>query len=264
MKATPGRWEGPVTSGFGLHLVFVRERVEGRMPTLADVRPLVEREFTNARRTRELASMYERMLQRYRVTVEKRAGEPQTAGAATEPARGGRAVRGVKPVAVAALVLATLGAGASIAVAHESRPGFLELRETGPETYSFLWKKPSGGEIEIYIAPILPKECRLATAGPAAAHARRAHRARHAHVRRRHRRQGHRDRRARIHDYRRHRQAASRRRPAREPRAQAHQPDGHARRTDHGLGACVGLRPPGHRAHPARRRPPALRPRPAA
>ena len=52
-----------------------------------------------------------------------------------------------------------------MARAHETRPGFLEMRETGPGTYSFLWKKPSGGEIEIYIAPILPKECRLATAG---------------------------------------------------------------------------------------------------
>ncbi|MDH4063005.1 MAG: HupE/UreJ family protein [Acidobacteriota bacterium] len=49
--------------------------------------------------------------------------------------------------------------------AHEARPGFLELRETGEGTYSFLWKKPSGGEIEIYIAPIMPTECRLATAG---------------------------------------------------------------------------------------------------
>jgi len=53
----------------------------------------------------------------------------------------------------------------NVAFAHEARPGFLELRETGKGTYSFLWKKPSGGEIEIYIAPIMPKECRLATAG---------------------------------------------------------------------------------------------------
>jgi hydrogenase/urease accessory protein HupE len=55
--------------------------------------------------------------------------------------------------------------GARAASAHEVRPGFLELRQTGPETYSFLWKKPSGGEIEIYIAPIVPRECRLATSG---------------------------------------------------------------------------------------------------
>ena len=49
--------------------------------------------------------------------------------------------------------------------AHELRPGFLELRETSPGTYSFLWKKPSGGEIEIYIAPIVPKECRFTASG---------------------------------------------------------------------------------------------------
>jgi PPIC-type PPIASE domain len=89
MKVTPGRWEGPLTSGFGLHLVFVRERSQGHMPTLAEARPLVEREFLSARRTRELAAMYERMLERYRVTMEKRPGEPQTPGAVAEHARGG-------------------------------------------------------------------------------------------------------------------------------------------------------------------------------
>ncbi|MEJ2472111.1 MAG: HupE/UreJ family protein [Desulfuromonadales bacterium] len=51
------------------------------------------------------------------------------------------------------------------AAAHEVRPGFLELRETGESTYSFLWKRPSGGEVEIYIAPIIPQECRLDTPG---------------------------------------------------------------------------------------------------
>jgi len=54
-------------------------------------------------------------------------------------------------------------AGAATSLAHEARPGFLELRETGPETYSVLWKKPAGGEVEIQIAPVFPRECRLAT-----------------------------------------------------------------------------------------------------
>jgi hydrogenase/urease accessory protein HupE len=63
---------------------------------------------------------------------------------------------------IAVLVLITL---ARLAAAHEMRPGFLELRETGAGTYNFLWKKPSGGEVEIYIAPIIPDECRLATPG---------------------------------------------------------------------------------------------------
>jgi hydrogenase/urease accessory protein HupE len=63
------------------------------------------------------------------------------------------------------LVAVCILIGTPAAFAHEVRPGFLELRETGPETYSFLWKKPSGGEIEIQIAPVIPEGCRLTTAG---------------------------------------------------------------------------------------------------
>jgi hydrogenase/urease accessory protein HupE len=58
-----------------------------------------------------------------------------------------------------AAVLA-LGA-ATLASAHEVRPGFVELTQTSPEHYSFLWKKPSGGEVELQIAPVLPPQCRL-------------------------------------------------------------------------------------------------------
>jgi len=62
------------------------------------------------------------------------------------------------------LLLAGLALGAeSAAVAHELRPGYLELREVDPSTYSFLWKRPSGGEVEIQIAPAIPEGCRLAT-----------------------------------------------------------------------------------------------------
>lgn len=63
----------------------------------------------------------------------------------------------------AILVAGALVLGASDARAHEARPGFLELRETGKETYSFLWKKPTGGEVEIQIAPKVPEGCRLTT-----------------------------------------------------------------------------------------------------
>jgi len=60
--------------------------------------------------------------------------------------------------------LAILAAAAS-ARAHESRPGFLELREDAQGDFSLLWKKPAGGETEIRIAPILPGECRFAAPG---------------------------------------------------------------------------------------------------
>jgi hydrogenase/urease accessory protein HupE len=67
--------------------------------------------------------------------------------------------RGWALLATAVVALACVAA----ADAHEARPGFLELRETGPETYSFLWKKPTGGEVEIQIAPVIPEACRLTT-----------------------------------------------------------------------------------------------------
>ena len=81
LRLEPGRWAGPIRSGYGFHLVLVRERVEGRSPALADIRPIVEREFLSARRTRQLNAMYERLLDRYRVVVEPRAVAPQAADA---------------------------------------------------------------------------------------------------------------------------------------------------------------------------------------
>ncbi|MGA8032751.1 MAG: HupE/UreJ family protein [Casimicrobiaceae bacterium] len=63
-------------------------------------------------------------------------------------------------VSLAMSLMMTWGGAVS---AHEARPGFLELIEIAPETYSFLWKKPTGGEIEIQIEPVIPKACRLET-----------------------------------------------------------------------------------------------------
>ncbi len=61
------------------------------------------------------------------------------------------------------LIVCAVLACAAPAIAHETRPGFLELREQGNGLYDFLWKKPSGGEIEIFIAPVIPTGCRLST-----------------------------------------------------------------------------------------------------
>ena len=82
LKVEPGRWTGPIRSGYGLHLVFVRERRDERLPPLAEVRQVVEREFLSDRRKRRLNDMYEQMLARYRVTVEPRAADPAATGTA--------------------------------------------------------------------------------------------------------------------------------------------------------------------------------------
>ena len=71
MKIEPGQWAGPVESPYGLHLVFVGERVQGRAPLLTEIRPQVEREVLAEKRRQELEALYERLLQRYTVTIEK-------------------------------------------------------------------------------------------------------------------------------------------------------------------------------------------------
>ena len=66
----PGRWQGPVESGYGVHLVFVSERTEGRVPALVEVRDAVHREWTNARRLEANEKFYQELLKRYTVTIE--------------------------------------------------------------------------------------------------------------------------------------------------------------------------------------------------
>jgi hypothetical protein len=65
-----GQWQGPIESGYGVHLVWVNERKEGRKPELANVRDAVLREWTNARRLEGNAKFYAKLLKRYTVTIE--------------------------------------------------------------------------------------------------------------------------------------------------------------------------------------------------
>lgn len=84
---TPGEWAGPLESPYGLHLVLVPERVAPSVPALADVRPLVEREFLAERRRRELQALYERLLRKYTVSIEM--PKEETKQAAAPGAQGG-------------------------------------------------------------------------------------------------------------------------------------------------------------------------------
>jgi hypothetical protein len=85
----PGDWLGPVYSGLGAHVVRITAREEGRLPELAEVRPVVEREWLTQRRNelRELA--YSRLRQGYEVVVEFADSAPGIGGnnkaASTEP-----------------------------------------------------------------------------------------------------------------------------------------------------------------------------------
>jgi hypothetical protein len=69
-ELTLGLWQGPVESGYGVHLVLVSERTEGRLPALAEVHDTVAREWANARRLAWNAEFYQELLKRYTVTIE--------------------------------------------------------------------------------------------------------------------------------------------------------------------------------------------------
>jgi hypothetical protein len=69
-KLPRGQWQGPVESGYGVHLVFVSETTEGRVPTLEEVRDTVRREWANARRLEANEKFYQDLLKRYTVTIE--------------------------------------------------------------------------------------------------------------------------------------------------------------------------------------------------
>ena len=63
-------WQGPVESGLGLHLVKIAERVEGYLPDLADIRPIVEREWVNENRLETRRLINDQLLSEYDVVIE--------------------------------------------------------------------------------------------------------------------------------------------------------------------------------------------------
>ena len=66
----PGRWQGPVESAFGVHLVFISERTESQLPALAEVRDAVRREWADAQRLQANDRFYRGLLKHYIVTIE--------------------------------------------------------------------------------------------------------------------------------------------------------------------------------------------------
>ena len=77
----PGGWTGPIESGYGLHLVQVTARVEGRLPELSEVRDAVEREWRAAQRKERSEALFRKLLARYKVVVEPPAAEGKPAAA---------------------------------------------------------------------------------------------------------------------------------------------------------------------------------------
>jgi hypothetical protein len=65
-----GRWVGPIRSGYGLHLVLIRERRQGSQPQLSQIRAAVLREWQSARRIEANQEAYRRMRAKYIIKVQ--------------------------------------------------------------------------------------------------------------------------------------------------------------------------------------------------
>jgi hypothetical protein len=66
----PGSWSGPVPSAYGLHLVFVEEKLPGRDPSLAEVRTQVEQRLRAERGEARVADLLRDLRERYEVRIE--------------------------------------------------------------------------------------------------------------------------------------------------------------------------------------------------
>jgi hypothetical protein len=75
-RATPGVWQGPVTSGYGTHIVLVTERIEARKPPFEQVRDAARREWLHARKVAADDALYEELRSRYIIKVENPPGAP--------------------------------------------------------------------------------------------------------------------------------------------------------------------------------------------
>lgn len=70
MRVDTARWVGPVESGYGLHLVFVGDRVEGTVPSLRDVVVEVRRDVLAERQRTLNEEVYQRFRERYDVRID--------------------------------------------------------------------------------------------------------------------------------------------------------------------------------------------------
>jgi len=78
-----GRWQGPISSGFGQHFVFIGERISGGSPLLDVVRPAVRREWANAQRLEAERKLYASLREHYEIVMEA----PSAKAASAETSR---------------------------------------------------------------------------------------------------------------------------------------------------------------------------------
>jgi peptidyl-prolyl cis-trans isomerase C len=66
-------WNGPILSGYGVHLVNVRERIESRIPQYAEIRDRLVADYNRMRSDRAKDALYEGLASKYDVQIDEEA-----------------------------------------------------------------------------------------------------------------------------------------------------------------------------------------------
>lgn len=69
-----GSWQGPIPSGYGLHLIYIKERSEPRSPDLAEVKDKVRWDLQRERSKTMDKAFYEELRRRYEIKIEGSVG----------------------------------------------------------------------------------------------------------------------------------------------------------------------------------------------
>jgi hypothetical protein len=70
LEIEPGKWVGPISSGYGYHLVFLTERQESRFPELEEVKDIVKREWLMSRRREINQEFINRLRGKYSISLD--------------------------------------------------------------------------------------------------------------------------------------------------------------------------------------------------
>lgn len=82
----PG-WQGPVLSGYGVHLVYVGDRVQSRIPEFPEIRDRLVWDYARERNDRAKAALYEGLRTNYEVEIDEAALQSSVLGAEPDSAR---------------------------------------------------------------------------------------------------------------------------------------------------------------------------------
>ena len=65
-----GSWQGPITSEYGVHLIYIKSRTEARHPPLAEIRERVASEWRTTKRKEANEIFYQSLHQRYEIVLD--------------------------------------------------------------------------------------------------------------------------------------------------------------------------------------------------